>query len=121
MEVASYFEQAPPCTAGLYRYTPPLQRAPRCSAAKELRNKQGGKFSDVYILRARLGDGCSGEVFVAQEKKSNRRWACKLARRDPSSPARDWQMFVAMYVREAELLQQCAHPAVVGFADVYHR
>ena len=83
-------------------------------------DERGGRFSERFTLREKLGDGCSANVYVARCHQSGLytggQYACKLARRKPPL---DWRLLTRTFEREAALLQRCAHPSVVEFCGLY--
>ena len=57
--------------------------APDSAAVRpDLVDEAGGRFSDRYVLRSRLGSGCSSSVYAVRDLSGGEA-ACKLAQRRP--------------------------------------
>ena len=72
----------------------------------DLRDQQGTRFDQRFILQTRLGDGMSSAVYVVKERATGREFACKLAHR--GSRKVSWGHLQRTFKREAMFLEQLA-------------
>ena len=50
----------------------------------DLVDEHGSRFSDRFVLRSRLGSGCSSHVYIIRDVETGEEAACKLAQRRPN-------------------------------------
>jgi len=80
-------------------------------------DEDGNAFSERFELSACLGHGCSAAVYAARDLAGgDGRAAVKLAQRKPKIR---WPLVVSTFRNEARLLQQCAHPHIIGYLGLF--
>jgi serine/threonine protein kinase/tetratricopeptide (TPR) repeat protein len=82
---------------------------------QSLRFSLGMLLDDRYVLEQMLGRGAMGEVYLAHDRRLDRRVALKLVRAHSPATALRLQ---ARLEREARALARVEHPNVVGIHDV---
>ena len=78
-------------------------------------DESGKRFNDLFMLRTRLGTGCSAQVHIVRDVLGDDA-ACKLARLQPRMR---WNRVTRTFQREAMLLQRCVHPNVIGIRGLF--
>ena len=110
------------------------------SVGSDLVNEAGGRFCDRFVLRSRLGSGCSSSVYIVRDQISGGEAACKLAQRRPKLR---WSQLQARrrrctrtpltpkhaiplplraqrhFEHEVKLLRMCVHPHIIGCHGLY--
>ena len=111
------------------------------SVGRDLVDESGGRFGDRYVLRSRLGSGCSSSVYAVRDLSGGDA-ACKLAQRRPklrwsqlqvrpprarpASHTRTNAHTAPLTLRaqrhfehEVKLLRMCVHPRIIGCRGLY--
>jgi serine/threonine protein kinase len=73
------------------------------------------QVDDIWVhfdKKKMLGRGASGEVWLATEKKSNKKFAVKFL--DKADPANE-----TMFEHEASMLRLLSHPNILAYHDCY--
>jgi serine/threonine protein kinase len=111
------------------------------SVGPDLVDESGGRFGDRYVLRSRLGSGCSSNVYAVRDQISGGNAACKLAQRRPKLRWSQLQVrppracpsshtrtsaYAPLTPRaqrhfehEVKLLRMCVHPHIIGCRGLY--
>ena len=89
----------------------------------ELRDQNGFRFEQRYIVQSRLGNGMSSTVYAIKDRSTGLEYACKLAQR--GSRKVSWGHLQRTFKREAMLLEQLsraqggAHMNIVCCCEIY--
>lgn len=85
------------------------------SVGFDLADEHGGLFSERFVLRSRLGSGCSCSVYVVKDTTTGEEVACKLAQRRPS--LRWSQLKVRHHCRPVVHTRRLRHSGPLACAD----
>jgi serine/threonine protein kinase len=85
----------------------------------KIANMLGKDFNSKYELIGKLGEGGFGEVYKVKDKTSNKLCALKILDigKLPVNDEEERKNAKKLFIREAQLLKECAHPNIVEVID----